>query len=353
MTILFVGGEEGDFIKTSSACSVDTATTAARRTTLARCSLKVFSNLSLTDSWSATFPGGGVTSFWLTARCYYNRISAIGNLFAARGLAFTSGGVTRLAVCPGAAVGSNIVSAGLVNQPIALCKITASGTKTTLASSSVNFMGWNTMARFDVQVQNYGATATVTVYLEGVQVLTYTGDVTTDGATSLDGVRLHSFVNSDTTNAEAFHWSEVIAATTDTRSVALATLAPAATGNAFAWSGNVAALNETTLDDTTIASSTSAGQVLETTVTNTTVSATAAVQAVVVSARAMKGATGPTSVNLLVRTGGADYAIGPQALPTGFGRLQGVWATNPATGAAWSASDLTAAGFNIGVQSAA
>jgi hypothetical protein len=101
-----------------------------------------------------------------------------------------------------------------------------------------------------------------------------------------------------------------------------------------------------------MATTTAAAQILETTVTNSTVPGTSGVLAVAVNARAQKGTTGgPANANLMVRTGSVDYTGPSQALPASFGLLSNVWETNPATSAAWAASDLTAAGFNIGVKS--
>lgn len=339
MTILFAGGEEGDLIKTSTACIVETSTT-IRRSQYNRCALKV-ATASATDGWGAKFAAS--TSFWATARMKIG-----GNVFGSgnhgRGFALMDGSVIRLYVSTPASF------AGLIyNQPICLIKVDAAGNKTQLATSATLFPGPDSLSKFDVQVVNYGTSATVRVYLEGVQIISYTGDVTTDGATSLNGLRLCA----PTANNDWFWWSEVIVSTNDTRTLSLATLAPAAAGNAWSWTNSYAAVNEVTLDDTTIASSGTANQIAEATITNSTVPSTSGVVSVVVNARAQKGNTsGPANSSLLVRTGGTDYASPSAALPSGaFDLVSYSWDTNPATSATWAASDLTAVGFNIGIKS--
>lgn len=345
MTILFAGGEEGELLKTSTACTVDTATTAARRTNYSRCSLKVASH-SATEGWVAKF-SAAATSFWVSARHY---MGGSGSFTAyGRGIVLMDGAVGRLHVGPANIVGNN----SLYNLNIGLWKVNAAGTTTLLATSGYKFPMDSTMSKWDIQVVNWGATATVRVYLENNLILTYQGDVTTDGSTSITGVRFGQFTGSAYDTA---YWSEMMAATVDTRTLTLATLAPAAAGNSYAWSGGAySALNETTLDDQGLAYSTVAGQVLETTITNSTVPAVAGVVGVVVNARAQKGNTGgPANANLVVRTGGADYTSPSAALPTGaFDLVSYTWETNPATSAVWVPSDITAATFNIGVKSLA
>jgi hypothetical protein len=133
----------------------------------------------------------------------------------------------------------------------------------------------------------------------------------------------------------------------------LITLAPAASGNTFNFdSGSVSSINETTLDDATVITSGTVGQVAQFTVGSSGVTGSKAIKAICISARAGKGATGPANAKMSVRTGSADYSTSSIALQAGsVGRIQGVFTTNPGTGNAWTNSELTAAGFNIGIVS--
>lgn len=336
MTILFAGGEDADFTKIGI-CTVDTTTSVARRTANARCSLKVASN-SVGDGWQAVFPAAQ-PSFWLTGRLYFG--GDVYNVAAARMLALVDNATVRLALVPSG--GSGQVTSALFWR---LVKIDNASAQTTLVTAS-NAISIGVLTKIDVFV-NYAVAGQVQVYLDGTKIIDYSGDVTTNSAASLSGAILGMPAASSGSTA---HWSEVLAATVDTRGLSLATLPPAAAGNTFGWTGATTDVNEVTLDDATQITSPAAGQIAQSTVTSTSISGSPGIVAVVVNARAQKGGTGPQSADLMVRTGGGDYASADIALPASFGRISNVWETNPATGNAWLASDLTAAGFNVGIKS--
>ena len=328
MTIYFAGGEDSELTKVG-VCSIDTATANTRNTTRTRCSLKVGPSAFATDGWTAVF-SAPQSSFWATARV---SVAAGGITGTYEVFSFNDGANRRLIL-------------RTTGSPFnwQLSKRTASGTYTNLATSSV-VMSAGAFMKLDVQV-TYGPSGSVNFYIDGTLVIAYSGDVTTDGATTLSSV-----VGGPPSSVIASYWSEFIVSSTDTRSMSLATLPPAANGNTFNFTGAVADINEVTLSDTTLASSATAGQIAETTVTSSSITGNPGIHAVIVSARAMKGGTGPTKADLLVRTGGTDYASADISLPTSLSAIRNVWDTNPATGTAWAYTDLTAAGFNIGIKS--
>lgn len=329
MSFYFIGGEDLDFGKIG-AVSVNTASTAARRTANARCALLVGSNGANTDGWQAAFTAAQ-TSFWWTGRLYFGSLTgsgAGGNL-----IAFLDGTVRRLLILND---GSN---------HLRISKQNAAGTLTTLATSS-NTVVTSTQYKVDVNVTSYGASATVDVYVDNVLWVTYTGDVTTDSSTSLSG-----FVIGYCGGAGQAFWSEIFCGSDDTRTQALITLPPAANGNTFAWSNSYASLDETTVDDADLCTSSAANDVAETTITSSGITGTPAIKAVCVAARAQKGGTGPQNIQMAVRTGGNDYFSSNIALPAAFNRVANIFATNPATSGVWAYTDLTAAGFNIGIKS--
>jgi len=340
MTILFAGGEDADFTSLGSV-AVDTATTAARRTSNARCSLKVNSS-GAGDGWQALLSAPSA-SFWFTARSYVVD-GAAGYPAVAHAIVLVDAlGVRRLVLTCN---GPPYSTLGLFNWR--LIKLDASGAATTLVTTT-STISCNALVKFDMFV-NYAVTGQVQLYLGGTKVIDYSGDVTTNSVSTLAGVILGQPIAS---SSFPMYWSEVIAATTDTRSLSLATLPPAAAGNAFTWTGAATDVNEITLDDATQITSLTAGQLAETTVTSASIVGTPGIVAVVVNARAQKGSTGPQNADLLVRTGGTDYASPDIALPASLGRISNVWVSNPATGNAWLASDLTQAGFNVGIKSVA
>lgn len=334
-TFYFIGGEDHDFTKIGNV-GVNTATTAARRTANARCTLQILSNPNMTDGWSASFDASR-SSFWFTARFYpvFNQSGGFGSIFDF--LAFTVGGVRRLGI-----------DYATQDSRYRLFKQNTAGSRTVLVSGSA-FQTSGVLQKLDIQV-NYSAAGSVNVYLDGTLIISYSGDVTTDSATGLSGAVLGACAFPMSGGAN--HWSEVICADTDTRGLSLVTLAPNGNGNTFSFdSGSYTSINETTLDDTTLISSGTAGQLAQFTIGSAGITGNPGIKALAVTARAAKGGTGPQNAKASARTGGANYASAAIALPAALGRIQGVFTTNPATAAPWSASDLTAAGLNIGIQS--
>ena len=333
MTYLFIGGEDHDFTKLGG-CVVNTATTAARRTAYARCSLEVDST-SATDGWQGAFSAPAST-FWFTGRVYHNNCGpgTLGDIFS------VLDGTTRRLV----------LKMSASNGKYQLIKRTAAGTNTTLATAAPNIPP-NVLYKLDLFV-DYGAGGRVQLYADGTLLIDYSGDVTTDGATALSGFVLGSVAGSGATTYASL-WSEIIAATQDTRALSLVTLPPSGAGATWAWTGAYTDLNEVTTNDATLCTSANPDETALVAVNTAGITGNPAVLAVCVSARAQKGGTGPQNGQLVVRTGGNDYPGGAQPLPAALARIANVWESNPATAGPWAPGDLTAAGFNIGIKSLA
>ena len=126
--------------------------------------------------------------------------------------------------------------------------------------------------------------------------------------------------------------------------------APTAHGNTHNFdTGSPAAsnVNETSLNDATLDGSASAGQIDQYTIPSIA-AGTFTITAVGVSARCQKGASGPTKMDLGVRSGGSDYWSSDQALTTTWAGYQNWWVTDPNTAATWAALPS-----NIGLKSVA
>jgi hypothetical protein len=133
----------------------------------------------------------------------------------------------------------------------------------------------------------------------------------------------------------------------DTRSLGLQTFQPVANGNTHSFdTGSPAAsnVNEVTLDDTTYDGSSTAGQIDQYTIPS--LASGYGVVAFGVSARAAKGASGPTKIDLGVRVGGSDYWSSDQSLGVSLLNYQIWWSTNPNTTVPW-----VGVPDNIGLQS--
>jgi hypothetical protein len=188
--------------------------------------------------------------------------------------------------------------------------------------------------------------------LGGVQAINFSGDPRTDAATQLNQVELAGVSN--TANATASCWSEVIIADEDTRGMSLWSLPPAAAGNTQGWTPNTLAnINKTTINDATVISTSSNNTLSEWTTATSAPSGAWAVKAIVQEARVSVGGTGPQHFDWVVRTAGTDFTAGASVAPSGtLSNFSNMWATNPNTSSAWAISDI-ATGFNLGIKSLA
>jgi hypothetical protein len=242
------------------------------------------------------------------------------------------------------------------NGQLKVSKRNAAGTITDLATASANLTNCaSTTVPIDIKIV-YGCTSgdTILLYENGTQVVNFTGaSICTDSATTLNSVGF-SYLNT-VANTTSGVFSEVIVNSSNTLGMALWTLTPHAAGNTQLWSGTVADIDKFVINDSTFISTGTNSQLSQWTVSDIAPpSGTWAVQAVVQSARVLVGTTGPQHFAWNVRTGStlADYNTGSNAPITSFSNFPNhIWATNPATSAAWQFSDLTASGFNLGLES--
>jgi hypothetical protein len=326
-TVYFAGGEDSEFIQ-SGGGSVDT-TSGHWRSSWARCALATNNNPS---TWQNLAPFSAST-FWATARLFVN-VATNGNTINTDLIAFLdSGGVKRLA----------IRGTGTAGQLKAV-KINAVGTVTQIGSN-FTWPGASALSgapdKLDLNV-TYAVAGALTFYLNGVQLFTFSGDVTTDSVTSLATIQFSGLTSN------GHDWSEVIVTDADTRSLGLLSLPPVANGNTHNFdTGTPAAanVNEITLSDATLDGSSTAGQIDEYTI-GSLPAGSFTILAVGVSARMQKSATGPSKMDLLLRSGTTDYASADQVLTTSWANYQNWWATDPNTSASWAALPA-----NIGLKS--
>ncbi len=130
-------------------------------------------------------------------------------------------------------------------------------------------------------------------------------------------------------------------------------MAPSASGNTDTFdTGAFGNVSETTLNTATVDASGTQNQIQEYKWSGTMPSGTFNVLDVWVNALAQVDTTGPQHLQAMVRTGGSDYTSSNLSPPQGsWGWISTDWTTNPNTGVAWTTSDLTNAGFNIGFKS--
>ena len=336
-TILWVGGEDIDYLgiggtvgtNTNSSCYNSGYARGAIRppgdTVAYFAATPVLSNM--TDFWLHFYHINGSTAS-CSAQTANNWVEWI--------RINDSSGTSRLFLQP--------LDNAAVTTRMKLYKRDAGGTATLLATSTA-YMG--TAGHYDIHV-NYAVSGQFELYYNGDLILSYSGDLTTNSLTAVNQVYFASLHDQFSVNYS--HYSEVILSTTDTRSWRMATIQPSANGNTMSWTGAVGDVNEVSLSDATAIVSGTADQLAQFTVPSLP-TGSFGVEAVIQSVRASRGSTGPQNLQFSVRTGGSDYTSSSQSLTTSYANYSKIWSTNPGTSAAWTTSDIGAAGFNLGLKS--
>lgn len=324
-TIYWAGGEDCDVYPIAGG-TVNT-NAAGFRSGYARCGLLTGGG---STQWVPWVPfSAAVSSFWTTMRLNKGGAStANGNKFFSW---LDSSNIERL----------RFVGTG-TNSTYRIEKVDNTGTATQLGSNFTMVVSNGVILdKLDVFI-NYAVAGQVTCYINGIQVFTFSGDTTTNSVTTLQNVR---FGYQDGSSS----WiSEMIVSDTDTRSMSLQTLQPVANGNTHTFdTGSPAAanVNEVILNDATLDGSTTAAQLDQYTIP-AIVAGTFTIIAVGVSARMQKGASGPSKMDLNVRSGGSDFFSADQILTATWAGYQNWWATDPNTSSTWAALPT-----NIGLKS--
>jgi hypothetical protein len=343
-TIYFAGGEDSEW--SGMGPTAITTTAGSYRSSYARCGLATNSNSSPNFSgfWQTTNPIATIPNpCWFSHQwdVIFSNTGAGPSTNPATGF-YDSGGIARVALRP-------------FSQPVAgqmawqVIKQNAAGTITQLGSNfNFPYAIVHTLMKVDIFV-NYAVSGAVQVYVNGVQVFNFSGDVTTDSLTNMNGfyLRMGGPVQNPNYSGQ-WAFSEAILADTDTRGWTLQTLAPVANGNTHNFdTGSPAAsnVNETTLNDATLDGSSVAGQIDQYTLPSLA-AGTWSVIALGISSRMAKGASGPSKMDLGVRSAGADYWSSDFTLTTGYQDFQYWQSVDPATSAAW-----TGLPTNIGLKS--
>lgn len=326
MSYLWCGGEDIDFPNGSTPV---VSTTAGRfRSGFGRCAMWAPGNLAFCAS--TPFPGGTVTSCWLSYQVY-NANNGAYALGAGLGQSGQGG--------KGVWVGINNASQVTLN--------TYNGTTATTLATSAILLSVGAISKIDLSIASYGSSATVTVYINGSTAITYSGSVAVSGVTALDTVLFGG--DNGGVNLE---FSEFIVATTDTRSVqGLVTMAPNGNGTTQSWTNpadtnfNPAAINDanSTYTNTT-------GQDEQATLIDLP-AGNFSVPMVKIAARAL-ATTGAASTNLKlgVNNGGTVAVGSSHALTTAFSTYEDYFTTDPTTGSAWTQAEMN--GLQLDLRSA-
>jgi len=337
-TLLFSGGEDIDFICNSGGgCGVSTSGNFFR------------------SAWAReAYEAGGTTSDPPVNRFATPVFSASSTLwihaqycsdyYGSCGIN-TSANTQLLRVLDSGGNPAVIISGTGSSQQLVISSRTAAGAFTPLVTCSSAFNP--SLTQLDLYI-NYGTSGEVTLYNNSVQVCDFKGDVTNgDGATTLDQIEFAS-----SWNGIGGAWSEVIIATTDTRSMARFTANTSGDGNTVGFSGtNICSSiwNAIGANDANYGYSGSNNVVHECTIKSSVPPGSYSVIGLVMSARVLVGASGPQHFDFVTRTNGADYTSTDLAPITNFTNFTNyIQTVNPATSNPWSVTDFQASGFNLG-----
>ena len=276
---------------------------------------------------SIPFPGGAVTSCWFSfyGRTFTSLSTSKG--YVGLGLSNTAKGL--------------FIGSGASSTKLALLKFDGT-TWTVLASESGTSLTVATLHRFDIQVIDFGANATINVYLGGALLVTYTGDVTVSGMSNFDSVFTYCPLN-----ATLIGLSEVIVADDDTRTLSLVTLAPAAAGDANAWTGAYTAVDEIATNDADVVYTNTADQNCQFNLSNLP-AGTFIIKGVKNAARVAKSASATANkLKLGVKTNSTVNVDTGSAATTAWVTQERYMATNPVTAADWSMAEIDALQINL------
>ena len=293
------------------------------------------------------FPNGATPTYYAYHRAAFSRAAMCGNgSLPVKGETFSPQTSLWLSFwsSPYAAYGPGYVGLGNSGSDSGLFVSTDAGdsTKITLVKRDAGVLtvlatgptGYYTNAptlhKVDIQVGNYGASGTVNVWVDGFQLISYSGAIAATGVTNLDQVWLWGATAS--VNA-----SEFVVADQDTRAIqGVLTMAPVAAGTTNTWSNSgFAVVSPIGYDDSNAAYTNTAAQDAQYNLTDQPAIITQVV-AVRVVARAMHTAgSTATGVALGFNSGGSVAVAATHALGTGFGTVSDLFAQNPVTSAPW------------------
>lgn len=321
MTVLWCGGEDVDF-PNGAAVSYQTST---------NCRYDAYSRVAIETTGgtgkSVAFPGGAVTSCWLHAVIYLTNPGGFsGEKYIGLGKSGTDYSV---------GIGNNGADGTLVD----IFKFDGA-TKTVLATSASSvFPGVATKFTIDMQVIDYGASATVNVYIGGssTAAVTYSGDVTVGGNTNVDSVFIYQAGGGHCVK------SEIIVSSSDTRSCRLCTLSINAAGSTNAWTGSATDIDELTNSTVDVVFSDTTGAKISMNLTESPVSASFCVGAIKELARALRtDDSTPLSLNLGIISGTVVDINNTAALSTGWVSYERLMVVNPITGDPFSFAETSA-----------
>ncbi len=193
----------------------------------------------------------------------------------------------------------------------------------------------------DIRLVN-GVSGIAEVYANGQPVFSATGNF------NFTGQRFLTFtpIGTNATDVTDSVWSQVIVSDEPTIGNELATLVFTAPGNNSEWAGQVADINEISLNTTTYINAATTGLV-NTFTTSDLAPQYTNIRAVIVSALARYSTVGPRNLDSVVRIGTTNYLNNMTPLGVGLTPSQVILQTRPSDNATWTRDDVNNAQFGL------
>lgn len=329
MTILFAAGELESFTN-ATGTNVTAVTTADRfDADFARSAISVTGQAFV----QADFTAG--TEGWLHLELYLETID-------------TTGDFDTVALVD-SSTGNPVMTLNGNNGNLALEYNNGAGfTRVELS----NPIGGDSLVTIDMHWIIADVSGEFTVYVNGIEEATFSGDTLQTGFTTIDQLVLSGGDNA-TSGSPQVYFSQIIVADEDTRGWKLAEIDPTgASATNTAWTGDHLDVDNIGIDDGTLIDSNAIDEVETFTCSDLSAAGAALdVIALIVGFRAQKGSTGPQNLQGAIRTNSLNFfSSSVSGLATSaFNPFQAIWETNPDTAVAWTPTEIDA--IEIGVKS--
>lgn len=321
MAIYFMGGEMGAFTPSDSTV-IESNSAEGFTTAFSRCAIDCPQNTNYAEG----DPGTNLTDAWIHFRMSIDFGSS----------AYTS---TRFVWLDGS--GTERIRIRYTHDTNSLAVQYFNGSWVSAGSFTL-FWG-DTDHDFDLHVTCNSASGNIALYVAGTQRINATVDLSATTALRKFRFSGHLEIFVSTTHS---YFSQVIVADESTIGFRLLTVPPTGVGASSDMTGTFAEVDEIAYSDADFINTSTANHV-ELFTHSTAIPSGYGVRAVGVTARAKKGGSGPTNLQLALRSGGTTYVSSSKALDLGYGSFINVWETDPATSAAFTSSAITAMQFGV------
>lgn len=239
--------------------------------------------------------------------------------------------------------------------PLAL-RITAQGTYPTVsvvnyANSTTTALWTGPSAKIDINFKIHASTGFFYVYVDGVLAYSFTGNTVVSGATSVSTIRIGG-QNTSVSTAQVT-WSEILVSDVPTIGSKVRSRAFSAAGAVNQFGGAVSDLSAANSPDTSYMTENTPNDIL--TMTSAAISALSSgefISAVLMKFRAnYEPGAAVTKLAPVARQGGTNYIASPISISNTVDEYSTMWATDPATGIAWTEAGVNAVELGFQAQS--